>query len=101
MTAFRITGAALADGARTDVRVDDGRVVETGSLTAAPGEPTIDADGLLLLPGFVDLHTHLRQPGGEGAETVLTGSRAAAAGGYTTVHAMPNTNPVADTPGVV
>lgn len=101
MTGFLITGAALADGTGLDVRVDGGIVVETGSLTAAAGERTVDADGLLLLPGFVDLHTHLRQPGGEGSETVLTGSRAAAAGGWTTVHAMPNTTPTADTPGVV
>ena len=96
-----ITGAQLADGTRSDVRIDGGVITEIGSLPAAAGERTVDADGLLLLPGFVDLHTHLRQPGGEGAETVLTGSRAAAAGGYTTIHAMPNTTPVADTPGVV
>lgn len=101
MTSFVIEGAALSDGTRTDVRVDGGVVVAIGSLTAAAGERTVDADGLLLLPGFVDLHTHLRQPGGEGSETVLTGSRAAAAGGYTTVHAMPNTTPAADSPGVV
>ena len=101
MSSFVITGAALSDGTRTDVRIDGGVIVATGSLTAAAGERTVDADGLLLLPGFVDLHTHLRQPGGEGSETVLTGSRAAAAGGYTTVHAMPNTTPAADGPGVV
>jgi dihydroorotase len=101
MTSFVIRGAALSDGTRTDVRVDGGVVVALGSCTAAAGERTVDADGLLLLPGFVDLHTHLRQPGGEGAETVLTGSQAAAAGGWTTVHAMPNTTPTADTPGVV
>ena len=101
MSAFVIRGAALADGTRTDVRVDGGAIVELGALPPAAGERTIDADGLLLLPGFVDLHTHLRQPGGEGAETVLTGSRAAAAGGYTTIHAMPNTTPAADGPGVV
>ncbi len=61
----------------------------------------IDADGLVALPGFVDLHTHLREPGREDAETVLTGSRAAALGGFTCVHAMANTSPVADTAGVV
>ena len=101
MSAFLIAGAQLADGTRTDVRVDGGVITELGSLPRAEGERAIDADGLLLLPGLVDLHTHLRQPGGEGAETVLTGSRAAAAGGYTTIHAMPNTTPVADGPGVV
>jgi dihydroorotase len=96
-----ITGAQLADGTRADLRLDGGVITEIGSLPPAADERTVDADGLLLLPGFVDLHTHLRQPGGEGSETVLTGSRAAAAGGYTTIHAMPNTTPVADTPGVV
>ncbi|MBW4041412.1 MAG: dihydroorotase [Acidobacteria bacterium] len=101
MDSFVIRGAARADGTRTDVRVDGGVIVATGALVAVAGERTIDADGLLLLPGFVDLHTHLRQPGGEGAETVLTGSRAAAAGGFTTIHAMPNTTPAADGPGVV
>ena len=58
-------------------------------------------DGLVALPGLVDLHTHLREPGREDAETVETGSRAAALGGYTAVHAMANTEPVADTAGVV
>ncbi|GAA2753146.1 dihydroorotase [Amnibacterium kyonggiense] len=99
MSAFVIRGAQLADGTRTDVRVDGGVIVELGTIGTA--DRTVHADGLLLLPGFIDLHTHLRQPGGEGSETVLTGSRAAAAGGYTTVHAMPNTTPTADTPGVV
>jgi dihydroorotase len=61
----------------------------------------VDADGLLALPGLVDMHTHLREPGREDAETVLTGSLSAAAGGYTAVHAMANTSPVADTAGVV
>ena len=61
----------------------------------------VDADGLIALPGLVDLHTHLREPGYEASETILTGSRAAAAGGYTAVFAMPNTSPVADTAGVV
>ena len=102
MTRIVIRGALRAgDGVRTDLAVEDGRIVADGTVAAAPGDRTIDADGLIVLRGFVDLHTHLREPGGEGAETVLTGSRAAAAGGYTTVHAMPNTDPVADTAGVV
>jgi dihydroorotase len=62
---------------------------------------TLDADGLVALPGLVDLHTHLREPGREDAETVETGTRAAALGGFTAVHAMANTEPVADTAGVV
>ncbi|MCU1473716.1 dihydroorotase [Amnibacterium sp.] len=102
MTRTVIRGALRAgDGARTDLAVEDGRIVADGTVRPDPGNRVIDADGLIVLRGFVDLHTHLREPGGEGAETVLTGSRAAAAGGYTTVHAMPNTDPVADTAGVV
>ncbi|MFM7873376.1 MAG: dihydroorotase, partial [Actinomycetota bacterium] len=61
----------------------------------------IDGKGLTIIPGLVDLHTHLREPGKEDAETVLSGSKAAIAGGYTAISAMPNTNPVADTAGVV
>jgi dihydroorotase len=97
-----IRGALRAgDGGRTDLAVEDGRIVADGTVRPGAGDRVIDADGLIALRGFVDLHTHLREPGGEGAETVLTGSRAAAAGGYTTVHAMPNTDPVADSAGVV
>ena len=76
--------------------------VENGVFVAHAEDPqVIDAAGLVLLPGLVDLHTHLREPGREDAETVETGSRAAALGGYTAVHAMANTDPVADTAGVV
>ena len=71
-----------------------------GSLSA-DGATVVPADGLIALPGLVDLHTHLREPGREDAETVQTGSRAAALGGFTAVHAMANTDPVADTAGVV
>jgi dihydroorotase len=83
-----------------DLLVRDGVVVEMGSGPSADVE-VLDADGAVLLPGFVDLHTHLREPGGEESETVETGSRAAARGGYTAVFAMPNTDPVADTAVVV
>lgn len=83
-----------------DLVVADGVIVELARAGTAAGE-LIDADGLIALPGFVDLHTHLREPGREDAETVLTGSQAAALGGYTCVHAMANTSPVADTAGVV
>ena len=61
----------------------------------------LDGKGLTVIPGLVDLHTHLREPGGEDAETVLTGSQSAVAGGYTAISAMPNTEPAADTAGVV
>ncbi|TQK71418.1 dihydroorotase [Nocardioides sp. SLBN-35] len=91
-----IKGATLPDGTTTDVLVEDGTVAELGSVKTK-ADRTIDADGLRLLPGLVDLHTHLREPGREDAETVLTGSRAAAVGGYTAVLAMANTNPVTDT----
>ncbi len=83
-----------------DIVIADGVIVELAGAGTAHGE-LVDADGLIALPGFVDLHTHLREPGREEAETVLTGSQAAALGGFTCVHAMANTSPVADTAGVV
>ncbi len=92
-----VTGATLPNGTATDLFVTDGRF----ATEAAKGATTIEAAGLTALPGLVDLHTHLREPGYEQSETVLTGSRAAAAGGFTAVHAMANTSPVADTAGVV
>ncbi|GAB3820537.1 dihydroorotase [Tessaracoccus terricola] len=93
MTNLTLTGVTLADGTRTDLHVADGRFV-----TDAPSDAErIDADGLVALPGLVDLHTHLREPGREDTETVETGSRAAARGGFTCVHAMANTQPVTDT----
>jgi dihydroorotase len=79
-----------------DLHIDNGVIAES-----AQAPQTIDGTGLIALPGLVDLHTHLREPGREDAETVLTGTRAAALGGYTAVHAMANTEPVADTAGVV
>ncbi|MGV3713841.1 dihydroorotase [Pseudolysinimonas sp.] len=92
-----ITDATLPDGTRRDLAIADGVFVES----AAPGATVIDGAGLQALPGLVDLHTHLREPGFEQSETVLTGSRAAAAGGFTAVFAMANTSPVQDTAGVV
>lgn len=99
--AILIRGARLEGGAPADLLIQDGVIVEVGSALGHAGATVVDADGLLALPGLVDLHTHLREPGYEASETILTGSRAAAAGGYTTVFAMPNTSPVADTAGVV
>ncbi|MEA5119288.1 MAG: dihydroorotase [Propionicimonas sp.] len=95
MTQLLITGAATADGSRGDLYVRDG-VFAPPSEAGADVE-RIDADGLLALPGLVDLHTHLREPGREDAETVATGTAAAARGGFTAVHAMANTDPVTDT----
>lgn len=92
--ALTITGASVLGEKTQDLYVDD-----AGVLVDEPvrGAETLDADGLVALPGLVDLHTHLREPGREDAETILTGSRAAAGGGYTAVLAMANTSPVTDT----
>ena len=87
--------------AARDVRLVDGLIAEVGTSLAAGDDHVLDGAGAVLLPGLVDLHTHLREPGREDAETVETGTRAAALGGFTAVHAMANTDPVADTAGVV
>ena len=96
-----ITGATLPSGERADILLDGGIIADVGTITDAAGATVFDADGLIALPGLVDLHTHLREPGYEQSETVLTGTQAAAAGGFTAVFAMANTSPVADTAGVV
>ena len=100
-TQYLIIGATLYDGSRSDLRIANGRIAERGTGLQADGASVVDADGLIALPGLVDLHTHLREPGFEQSETVLSGTRAAAAGGFTSVFAMANTMPVADTSGVV
>ncbi len=92
-----ITGARLLGGDATDLLLDGGRIVEVGSLTKGRDTEVVDADGLVALPGLVDLHVHLREPGREDAETVSTGAEAAAGGGFTAVLAMANTDPVTDT----
>jgi dihydroorotase len=102
MTAYVITGARILGGDPADIVLDDGKIVALGNEVRRPRDAEIvKADGLVALPGLVDLHTHLREPGREDAETVLTGTRAAALGGFTGVHAMADTDPVADTAGVV
>ncbi|MDF1605621.1 dihydroorotase [Nocardioides sp. YIM 152315] len=110
-TTYVIKNVAVLGGEPTDLLLRDGMIagieepggVETGA--RAPSSTTelevVDATGLIALPGLVDLHTHLREPGREDAETVETGTHAAALGGFTAVHAMANTEPVADTAGVV
>jgi dihydroorotase len=98
---YLIKGVSVVGGEPTDLLVRDGAVAEAGRGLSARGAQVVDADGLVALPGLVDLHTHLREPGREDAETVESGSRAAALGGYTAVCAMANTSPVADTAGVV
>ena len=92
-----LKGASLASGEKVDIKIEDGRIVEIGSVA----ENGIDCAGLIALSGFVDVHTHLREPGFEASETILSGSRSAAAGGYTAVCSMANTHPVSDTPALV
>ncbi|GAA4895807.1 dihydroorotase [Stackebrandtia albiflava] len=101
MTGWLIKGASILGRERADVLVESGRITGMGADLAAGDATVVDADGQILLPGLVDLHTHLREPGREDAETVASGSRAAALGGFTAVCAMANTDPVADTAGVV
>lgn len=96
---FAIKNLIGLDGNSCDIAVKDGVLINIESLAADAKH--FDGRGFLVAPGLVDLHTHLREPGKEDAETVLTGSQAAVAGGYTAISAMPNTSPVADTAGVV
>jgi dihydroorotase len=101
-----LRGARLVDPASdrdevTDVLVEDARVSALGASASAGSAEIIDCEGLVLAPGLVDVHTHLREPGREDKETVETGSRAAAMGGYTAITAMANTEPVADDSAVV
>ena len=96
---YTIKNARLLDGSVVDVVIKDGTITEIGS-SLNIGE-VVNADKNLLIPGLVDLHTHLREPGREDSETVATGSMAAAKGGFTAISAMANTFPVADTAGVV
>lgn len=98
-----ISSADILGEGRHDILVKDGVIAAIGdeARDGAKDARRVDADGLIALPGLVDIHTHLRQPGQEDAETIETGTRAAAAGGYTAVHAMANTTPVADTASVV
>lgn len=82
---------------KADVYIEAGKIHEIGETVTREADETIDASGLLLAPGFIDLHVHLREPGGEKKETIETGTKAAAKGGFTTLAAMPNTRPVPDT----
>jgi dihydroorotase len=95
MSRIVVRGARVLGGAAADIVVDDGRITTVGRAAGLAGDRVLDADGLIVLPGLVDLHTHLREPGAD-SETVATGSRAAAAGGYTAINAMANTSPAAD-----
>jgi dihydroorotase len=96
-----IKGGRLPDGTTADVCIDGETIVDVTAEYKGESHASIDAQGCVILPGLVDLHTHLREPGREDAETVLSGSRAGAKGGFTALSAMANTSPVADTAGVV
>ena len=96
-----IKNATLPNGSIADIAIAGELITAVGANLPGTDATVIDAKGLVVLPGFVDLHTHLREPGFEGSETILTGSQSAAAGGFTAVHAMANTSPVQDTAGVV
>ena len=104
MTDYLLDGGILPDGKKAQVLIAAGAIAEIDTAVSTLGAPNaqrINIDGCIILPGFVDLHTHLREPGREDSETVESGSRAAAKGGFTAVSAMANTFPVADTAGVV
>ena len=103
MTTWHIAGVQPLGGEPVDIVISNGVIsaILPPESTPASQSTVIDARGLIALPGLVDLHTHLREPGREDAETVESGSRAAALGGFTAVHAMANTDPVADSAGVV
>ncbi len=102
MTAYLLTGVSPLGEGSTDVLLADGVIRALGEAAGdGAGATLVDGTGLVLLPGLVDLHTHLREPGREDAETIETGTRAAALGGFTAVHAMANTSPAQDTAGVV
>ncbi|MCP4003767.1 MAG: dihydroorotase [bacterium] len=105
MSRIRIHGARILDPSNRrdelgDLEFEDGVIQRVGKDLSGPADEIIEADGLWLVPGFVDLHTHLREPGQEYKEDIRTGTHAAVAGGYTTVCAMANTDPVNDTPAV-
>jgi dihydroorotase-like cyclic amidohydrolase len=107
MTTVLLRGGRLIDPGTGldetgDLLVRDGRIEHAGHrLERVEGAEEIDCTGLLVTPGFIDVHCHLREPGREDVETIATGARAAAAGGFTAVCAMPNTHPVTDNQAAV
>ncbi len=92
----RVIDPASATDKQADILIQDGVIRAVGTALAAPGAESFDATGLIVAPGFIDMHVHLREPGIEHAETIETGARAAAAGGFTSICCMPNTLPVND-----
>ena len=106
MSSFLLTGGRVVDPASgtdevADILIEDGSIAAIGGRSDAGSAEAIDCTGLVVAPGFVDMHTHLREPGREDEETIASGSAAAAAGGYTALCAMPNTDPVADSATIV
>jgi dihydroorotase len=98
---YLIKEVSLPDGKKVDLTITDGLIASVAAGYKGEAKIVIDGTDCVVLPGLVDLHTHLREPGREDAETVLSGSRAGAKGGFTALSAMANTSPVADTAGVV
>jgi dihydroorotase len=98
---YVLKSVVLPNGDKRDIAIEDGVISAISQNFSPSSHVVIDAKDSRVLPGLVDLHTHLREPGREDAETVLTGSRAGAKGGFTALSAMANTSPVADTAGVV
>ena len=96
----RVVDPASRLDARRDVLIEDGRIAAIDAAISRADAEVLDAAALVVAPGFIDIHVHLREPGKEGAETIVTGTRAAAAGGFTGVACMPNTQPVNDNPMV-
>jgi dihydroorotase len=92
----RVIDPASSFDAVADVLMEDGRIAAMGPGLSSPGAEVIDATGLVVAPGFIDMHVHLREPGFEHAESIESGSRAAAAGGFTSICCMPNTKPIND-----
>ena len=105
MTRLLLKGGRVVDPARgvddvLDVLIEEGKIAQIEPRLSAKGVEVVDLEGLVVAPGFIDLHTHLREPGREDKETIATGTRAAALGGFTAVCAMPNTDPVNDNAGI-
>lgn len=88
----RVVNPAMQQDEICDILIENGKIKEVGANLSADGAEIFDASGLVVAPGFIDMHVHLRQPGQSGKETIETGTKAAAAGGITRVATMPNTN---------
>src|SRR6059058_1164051 len=97
----RILDPANGRDEAADLLIVEGRIAEKSAVDSKSGIEEIDAKNLIVVPGLIDIHVHLREPGFSHKETIESGARAAAAGGFTTVVCMPNTAPVPDNPGTI